>query len=192
MDTLSPTSARLLGSYCLARGAANRPDAKVKALSSGSTAHPPGGEWSTSGSSSSPNTATQNYLLSTSRLHGFAADGRLELMYGGMDLDQREKIKQAFQAHPAEEGAEVRILLATDTASEGIDLQNHCSKLIHVEIPWNPNVMEQRNGRIDRYGQRADVVEIFHFVPPATTTTPPTRTPTRAISPATSSSCTGP
>ena len=96
---------------------------------------------------------------------GFAADGRLQLMYGGMDLDQREKIKQAFQAHPEEEGAEVRILLATDTASEGIDLQNHCSKLIHIEIPWNPNVLEQRNGRIDRYGQLRDEVDIYHFVP---------------------------
>src|SRR4030095_12863880 len=58
-----------------------------------------------------------------------------------------------------------RILLATDTASEGIDLQNYCSKLIHIEIPWNPNVMEQRNGRVDRYGQQRDEVDIFHFVP---------------------------
>ncbi len=46
------------------------------------------------------------------------------------------------------------MLLATDAASEGIDLQNHCNYLIHVEIPWNPNVMEQRNGRIDRHGQK--------------------------------------
>jgi hypothetical protein len=59
----------------------------------------------------------------------------------------------------------VRILLATDTASEGIDLQNWCSKLIHIEIPWNPNVLEQRNGRVDRYGQKAEVVDIYHFVP---------------------------
>jgi len=49
----------------------------------------------------------------------------------------------------------VRILLATDAASEGIDLQNYCSRLIHYEIPWNPNRMEQRNGRIDRHGQKA-------------------------------------
>ena len=49
----------------------------------------------------------------------------------------------------------MRILLATDAASEGIDLQNHCSRLFHYEIPWNPNRLEQRNGRIDRHGQRA-------------------------------------
>ncbi|MGD0043707.1 MAG: hypothetical protein ABSE84_25415, partial [Isosphaeraceae bacterium] len=40
----------------------------------------------------------------------------------------------------------------------------HCSKLIHYEIPWNPNRMEQRNGRIDRHGQKADHVRVFHFV----------------------------
>ena len=54
----------------------------------------------------------------------------------------------AFQADP--QSAPVRILLATDAASEGIDLQNHCAHLIHYEIPWNPNRLEQRNGRIDR------------------------------------------
>ena len=40
-------------------------------------------------------------------------------------------------------------------ASEGIDLQNHCHRLIHYEIPWNPNRLEQRNGRMDRHGQPA-------------------------------------
>lgn len=58
----------------------------------------------------------------------------------------------------------MRILLATDAASEGLDLQNFCSRLIHYEIPWNPNRMEQRNGRIDRHGQRANEVLIYHFV----------------------------
>ena len=58
----------------------------------------------------------------------------------------------------------MRILLATDAASEGLDLQNYCSKLVHYEIPWNPNRMEQRNGRIDRHGQKADQVRVLHFV----------------------------
>src|SRR5438874_1612952 len=79
-----------------------------------------------------------------------------------MDSREREAIKAAFQADPA--AAAVRILLATDAASEGIDLQNHCSRLIHYEIPWNPNRLEQRNGRIDRHGQRASEVNIYHFV----------------------------
>jgi superfamily II DNA or RNA helicase len=106
--------------------------------------------------------ATQKWLYDLLARHGFAEEGRLELIYGGMPSDQRERIKAAFQASPAD--AAVRILLATDAASEGVNLQNHCSKLIHFEIPWNPNRMEQRNGRVDRHGQKADEVQIFHFV----------------------------
>ena len=87
---------------------------------------------------------------------------RLAVLYGGMDQDEREKVKAAFQTHPRD--AEVRILLATDAASEGIDLQNYCNMLIHLEIPYNPNVMEQRNGRIDRHGQKAKEVLIWHPV----------------------------
>ncbi len=83
-------------------------------------------------------------------------------MYGGMPLDEREAVKNAFQASPTQ--SDVRILLATDSASEGLDLQNHCSRLVHIEVPWNPNRMEQRNGRIDRHGQRQPRVDIYHFV----------------------------
>lgn len=48
---------------------------------------------------------------------------------------------------------ETRILVATDVAGEGLNLHQHCHHLVHFELPWNPNRMEQRNGRIDRYGQ---------------------------------------
>ena len=91
----------------------------------------------------------------------------MQLMYGGMDLHRGAGTRQAgVPGRPVRGRRRVRILLATDTASEGIDLQNHCSKLIHVEIPWNPNVMEQRNnGRIDKYGQQRNEVDILHFVP---------------------------
>ena len=87
---------------------------------------------------------------------------RLLTIHGGIDQQEREKIKAAFQTNP--EDSPVRILLATDAASEGIDLQNHCSHMIHIEIPYNPNVMEQRNGRIDRHGQREKEVSIWHPV----------------------------
>jgi superfamily II DNA or RNA helicase len=106
--------------------------------------------------------ATQKWLFDLLAREGFAEEGRLEMIYGGMPNDQREPIKAAFQAHPRESA--VRILLATDAASEGVNLQNHCSKLIHFEIPWNPNRMEQRNGRVDRHGQKAEEVLIHHFV----------------------------
>jgi len=93
--------------------------------------------------------------------HGFGGE-RLGLLHGGLSQEEREPIKAAFQASPQD--SPVRILLATDAASEGIDLQNHCNRLIHLEIPYNPNVMEQRNGRIDRHGQREKEVLIWHPV----------------------------
>jgi superfamily II DNA or RNA helicase len=104
---------------------------------------------------------TQNWLLNLLLQEKLADPGRLLKLYGGMLPQDREQIKAAFQAGPKD--SDVRILLATDAASEGINLQNHCNKLIHVEIPWNPNRLEQRNGRIDRHGQKRDV-EIYHFV----------------------------
>lgn len=93
--------------------------------------------------------------------HGFGGE-RIALLHGGIAQDEREKIKAAFQTSPKDSA--VRILLATDAASEGIDLQNHCNCLIHLEIPYNPNIMEQRNGRIDRHGQRSKEVLIWHPV----------------------------
>jgi hypothetical protein len=90
-------------------------------------------------------------------------------MYGGMDLQDREDVKNAFQSGPKE--SQVRILLATDAAAEGLNLQNHCYRLLHYEIPWNPNRLEQRNGRIDRHGQKGFLsddgerfVFVYHFV----------------------------
>ncbi|QMU74135.1 DEAD/DEAH box helicase [Streptacidiphilus sp. P02-A3a] len=84
-------------------------------------------------------------------------------LYGGQDKDDRERVKNVFQDDPDIDP--MRILLATDSASEGINLQNHCHRVLHWEIPWNPNRLEQRNGRVDRHGQTASKVEIVHFVP---------------------------
>ena len=106
--------------------------------------------------------ATQNWLKTVLATEGFTGGDRLLTMYGGMDPHDREAVKAAFQTAP--DISPVRILLATDAASEGLDLQNHCSRLIHYEIPWNPNRMEQRNGRIDRHGQKASQVNVYHFV----------------------------
>ena len=105
--------------------------------------------------------ATHSWLQEVLTSGGWGGE-RLMVLHGGMDRDERERIKAAFQEHPSI--SPVRILLATDAASEGIDLQNHCNYLIHIEIPWNPNVMEQRNGRIDRHGQEEKTVLIWHPV----------------------------
>lgn len=104
---------------------------------------------------------TLDWLKEILTAQGYGGD-RLAIIHGGIGHDDRETIKAAFQTHPSK--ASVRILLATDAASEGIDLQNHCNSLIHIEIPYNPNVMEQRNGRIDRHGQKAKEVLIWHPV----------------------------
>ncbi len=106
--------------------------------------------------------ATQKWLSDVLASAGFTGQDRMMTMYGGMDSKERESVKAAFQTSPSQ--SPVRILLATDAASEGLDLQNFCSKLIHYEIPWNPNRMEQRNGRVDRHGQKASQVDIYHFV----------------------------
>ncbi|KKL88041.1 hypothetical protein LCGC14_1928680, partial [marine sediment metagenome] len=105
---------------------------------------------------------TQNWLQTLLAAEGLTAGERLMTLHGGMNTDERERIKAAFQTSP--DVSPVRILLATDAASEGIDLQLHCHQLIHYEIPWNPNRMEQRNGRIDRHGQRENPL-IYHFAP---------------------------
>ncbi|SCL28676.1 SNF2 family N-terminal domain-containing protein [Micromonospora pallida] len=103
---------------------------------------------------------TQTWLADLLRQEGLGGDG-LALLHGGTPGDEREQIRLAFQAQPTERP--VRILLATDAASEGIDLQNHCHRLVNYDIPFNPNKLEQRIGRIDRYGQEVNP-EIQHFV----------------------------
>lgn len=104
---------------------------------------------------------TQNWLEQLLAARGLGGD-RLALLYGGMDADARERIKAEFQHSP--DRFPLRILLATDAASEGIDLQRHCHRIVHVEIPFSPTRLEQRNGRIDRHGQPAPEVLIHHFV----------------------------
>lgn len=88
---------------------------------------------------------------------------RLAQLYGGQDPEERERVKNVFTDRPDLD--KVRVLVATDSASEGINLQRYCHRVLHWEIPWNPNRLEQRNGRVDRHGQRADRVEVVHFVP---------------------------
>lgn len=53
------------------------------------------------------------------------------------------------------------MLVATDCLSEGVNLQEHFSAVLHYDLPWNPNRLEQREGRVDRYGQTASVVKSY-------------------------------
>jgi SNF2 family DNA or RNA helicase len=88
-------------------------------------------------------------------------DERIGSLHGSQDDDARETVKQAFNAsfdaHP------LRILVATDAAREGINLQAACADLFHFDLPWNPARIEQRNGRIDRMLQPEREVRCHYF-----------------------------
>ena len=92
---------------------------------------------------------------------------RVRTFHGGIPGDKREELKRSFNSPPQTDP--LRILIATDAAREGVNLQNHCRHLVHFDVPWNPGRMEQRNGRIDRTLQRAPEVYCHYFVLPQRT-----------------------
>ena len=65
-----------------------------------------------------------------------------------MTDDARDDVQRAFNADLDKHS--LRVLIATDAAREGVNLQNNCADLFHFDVPWNPSRLEQRNGRIDR------------------------------------------
>ncbi len=92
------------------------------------------------------------------RLPSSIADTRIVTVYGDLNEAQRDEQLGTFQQLKS------GILIATDCISEGINLQHMANQLIHYELPWNPNRLEQRNGRIDRYGQKEKDVHIRTLV----------------------------
>ncbi|WP_022836944.1 helicase-related protein [Salisaeta longa] len=78
------------------------------------------------------------------------------LIHGDVGKDERASIEDEFNYGKS------RLLFATDAASEGIDLQKSCHIMINYELPWNPNRLEQRIGRIHRYGQEREV-KVWNF-----------------------------
>ena len=90
------------------------------------------------------------------------AEQRIQIFHGPTPPAKREEIKQAFNTDPRKHP--VRILIATDAAREGLNLQAYCHNLFHFDVPWNPSRMEQRNGRIDRKLQPRDEVFCHYFV----------------------------
>ncbi len=86
---------------------------------------------------------------------------RIAVFHGPTPPEDREAIKIAFNTDPAQHP--LRILIATDAAREGLNLQAHCWHLFHFDVPWNPSRMEQRNGRIDRKLQPNPEVYCYYF-----------------------------
>jgi ATP-dependent helicase HepA len=95
------------------------------------------------------------------------ADGiRVGLIHGGVGDDDRRVLRKAFGLPPDHADA-IDVLLSSEVGSEGLDFQ-FCDALINFDIPWNPMRIEQRIGRIDRYGQASQTVAIYNFVTPGT------------------------
>ncbi|WP_244925168.1 helicase-related protein [Actinomyces bowdenii] len=75
--------------------------------------------------------------------------GAVRVLHGGLsDVEQQAIVEEFRQAH-----SPIRVLVTGDVASEGVNLHSQCHELIHYDIPWSLIRIEQRNGRIDRYGQ---------------------------------------
>ena len=75
--------------------------------------------------------------------------GQLEILHGTMSDIEQQRVVEDF----GNTQRPVRLLLCSDVASEGINLHFQCHRLIHFDMPWSLMVFQQRNGRVDRYGQ---------------------------------------
>ena len=99
---------------------------------------------------------TLNYLLLRIR-DTLGSEEAVVTIHGGTNRDDRRKIQESFRNNP-----DVLVLLATDAAGEGVNLQN-ANLMVNYDLPWNPNRMEQRFGRIHRIGQR-EVCHLWNLV----------------------------
>lgn len=79
-------------------------------------------------------------------------------MHGGNIVDERQSIMQSFKERP-----EIRVLISSDVGAEGLDFQ-FCDTIFNYDMPWNPMKVEQRIGRIDRFGQLSPRVRIYNLV----------------------------
>lgn len=99
---------------------------------------------------------TLNYLVG--RIGGML--GRAEAVitiHGGVNRDDRRKAQEEFRNNP-----DVQVLVATDAAGEGVNLQN-ANLMVNYDLPWNPNRLEQRFGRIHRIGQ-TEVCHLWNLI----------------------------
>lgn len=99
------------------------------------------------------------------RLNGLGYTGHIAHIHGGMHYSERQEQIERFREPCSEGGA--RFMICTDAAAEGVNLQ-FCWIMINYDVPWNPARLEQRMGRIHRYGQKHDPVIILNLVAPAT------------------------
>lgn len=150
----------------LALEAARRPDARVRWLAGWVREQmAPGGAWKVRRLVVfTEYEATRRWLERRllEALDDLAPEARIAAFTGATPLDRREELKRRFNADPASDP--LRILICTDAAREGINLQSRCHDLVHFDLPWNPARLEQRNGRVDRKLQPSPEVSCRYFV----------------------------
>ena len=95
--------------------------------------------------------ATLNWLKDRLATDLMLEPGQVETLHGGMSDVEQQRVVEDF----GNTQRPVRLLLCSDVASEGINLHYQCHRLIHFDMPWSLMVFQQRNGRVDRYGQTA-------------------------------------
>ena len=91
---------------------------------------------------------------------------RLGLIHGDTPDEERRDLRHRFSL-PKEDPNSIDLLLSSEVGCEGLDFQ-FCDALVNYDLPWNPMRVEQRIGRIDRYGQKSDTVAIYNLVTPGT------------------------
>jgi len=101
--------------------------------------------------------ATANYVAEwlKQKLEKKKGEVRVIAITGELSEDEREIRLEELKSYSQ------RVLVATDCLSEGVNLQSHFDAVLHYDLPWNPNRLEQREGRVDRYGQTAEKVKTF-------------------------------
>ncbi|MFJ2029734.1 DEAD/DEAH box helicase [Streptosporangium sp. NPDC087985] len=80
---------------------------------------------------------------------------------GTLSPQQRLQRIEELADEAGDDTAARRVLIATDCLSEGVNLQHHFDAVVHYDLAWNPTRHDQREGRVDRYGQKRDIVKII-------------------------------
>lgn len=94
--------------------------------------------------------ATLRWLAERLRRDLRLGGDQVEVLHGGLDDQKQQAIVESFK----QESSPIRVLVTGDVASEGVNLHLQCHELVHYDIPWSLIRIEQRNGRINRYGQK--------------------------------------
>lgn len=101
------------------------------------------------------------------KLEALGHAGQIAYIHGGLNYEERDAQVEFFRLPHGENQPGARFFVGTDAAAEGINLQ-FCWILVNYDVPWNPARLEQRMGRIHRYGQKKDPVSIINLVAGAT------------------------